>query len=134
MTKTIRGDKKEKKEALALQTNSPTVSATPMEMPAALPIPVELNAEVLKELNLKVTQAIKNEIKQKTKTEQTQEEFVHLQNIVSEYLKCFLIMGYTFQGQAITIGYANTPQDYNSIVEQLRQTFFQTMNKIGNGG
>jgi hypothetical protein len=93
---------------LDTKTNSPTLSATPQEPLTVLPI--TLNEEVLKELNLKVTQAIKNEIKQKAKPVQSEEDFVHLQNMVSEYLKCFLIIGYTMNGQAVSIGYATSPK------------------------
>lgn len=87
-----------------------------------------LDAEVLKELDLKITEEIKKEIQKSRQQNKKSEDYENLQKIVTEYLKCFLIIGYDINGQQILIGHANNPQEYNSLVEHLRQTFIRTMN------
>lgn len=86
-----------------------------------------LPPEFLKEFDQRLNEIIKDEIKRKEKTYIT--DYKPLELMVSEYLKSFIIIGYTLTGEKVVIGHAMTQQEHDSIIEHLRHTF---MNIIGN--
>lgn len=52
----------------------------------------------------------------------------HLDNIVQEYLKAFVILGYDLNGEKVHIFHANNPHDKDALVEHLRTTLISVIN------
>jgi hypothetical protein len=50
------------------------------------------------------------------------QDLEHLDNIATEYLKAFIILGYDFNGEKVHIFHANNPHDRDALVEHLRTT------------
>lgn len=55
----------------------------------------------------------------------------HLDSIISEFLKCYIIIGYDLTGKKTTISRITNQQDKDGLIEHLRTTF---LNVIGNQG
>jgi hypothetical protein len=91
----------------------------------------KLDADIIKELNAKISDAIKAEIinKQKENTK-TENDYLILQKIVTEYLKSFIIIGYTFEGKQVTISCMKNQEEINAMFENVRQIFLKFMNRI----
>lgn len=56
----------------------------------------------------------------------------HLDNIVEEYLKAFVILGYDLNGEKVHIFHANCPYDRDALVEHLRTTLISIVNNNDN--
>jgi hypothetical protein len=56
----------------------------------------------------------------------------HLDNIVQEYLKAFIILGYDFNGEKVHIFHAASPFDRDALVEHLRTTLIGIINNNDN--
>lgn len=81
-------------------------------------------AELLQKLDERLAAAIKQELKSKTQR-LSADDYKPLETIASEFLKAFLIIGYTLTGEKIVIGHATNQLDHDALVEHLRQTFFR---------
>jgi len=93
-----------------------------------LPTDKELQ-ELSESMTLDISKTLHQEIQKSVSKARTEQDYEYLQQIVTEYLKCFIIIGYSLDGKAVVIGQANNPQDHNSLVEHLRQTFIRVMQK-----
>ncbi len=56
-----------------------------------------------------------------------------LESVVSEYLKTFMVIGYTMDGSKISIFHANNPQESDSIIEHARGTLMNLLIKSQQG-
>lgn len=91
----------------------------------------KLDKEILQELNTRISEAIKSEINNKQKeNSKSEEDYFKLQKIVTEYLKTFIIIGYTFEGKQVTISCMKNQEEINAMFEHLRQSFIKFMNRI----
>lgn len=52
-------------------------------------------------------------------------EINHLAAITEEYLSCFSLIGYSLQGEKVSIFTANTSKDEAALVDLLRSTFLE---------
>jgi hypothetical protein len=52
----------------------------------------------------------------------------HLDSIVSEFLKAFIVLGYDLNGEKVFIMHATNPQDKDALVEHLRTTLLGIIN------
>ncbi len=52
----------------------------------------------------------------------------HLDNVASEYLKTFMILGYDLNGEKAFIMHATNPHDRDALVEHLRTTLLGIIN------
>lgn len=68
------------------------------------------------------TEYLLNEKKDKFK------EITHLASITEEYLSCFSLIGYSFQGEKVCIFNASTSKDEAALVDLLRSTFLEIAN------
>ena len=93
------------------------------------PIPI-IPKELMQQLNAQIHAKLKQTELDKKKQEKTLQDFKILESLTSEYLKSFLIIGYTLDGHKILIGHAPTPQEHDALVEHLRQTFIRTVNEM----
>lgn len=83
------------------------------------------NAKIINNLDVKLNEILKREIIQRQKKQDREaSEYKTLENITTEFLKSFIIIGYTLKGEKIIIGHANSQQENDSLIENLRQTFF----------
>lgn len=55
----------------------------------------------------------------------------HLDTMVSEYLKAFMVLGYDLNGEKVFIMHATNPQDKDALVEHLRTTLLGIINAQG---
>lgn len=55
----------------------------------------------------------------------------HLDNIVGEFLKAFMILGYDLNGEKICIMHAGNPHDKDALIEHLRTTLLGIINSNG---
>lgn len=117
----------------AIQTTPTTPLSTNVQQSSGLetgPVLPLIPKEILQQLNIKVNETLKHAELLKKKNEKSSEEFKILEGIASEYLKSFLILGYTLNDNKILIGHAPTPKDHDALVEHLRQTFMRTVNDM----
>jgi len=92
--------------------------------------PVE-NDEELREL---VEKALKQSIVEK-KTFKRRQDLAHrLCNIISEYLDCYILLGYDFQGQHLDIKASKTPQQQEALNSFLLKYFASEMHHIKGHG
>ena len=59
---------------------------------------------------------------------QKHKEINHLANIVEEYLSCFMLIGFSMQGEKVCVFTAPTSKDEGAIMDLLRSTFFDISN------
>jgi len=52
-----------------------------------------------------------------------EKEFGHLGSMIEEYLSCFVLVGFSLQGEKICILNANNDRDESALVDHLRSTF-----------
>jgi hypothetical protein len=52
----------------------------------------------------------------------------HLDGIVSEFLKAFMVLGYDLNGEKVFIMHASNPNDRDALVEHLRTTLLGIIN------
>jgi len=86
-------------------------------------------ADLQKVTTKEIAKVIQAEIQKNMQQVKKQEDYEQLQRIMTEYLQCFLVIGYTFDNQPIVIGQSNNAYEYNALVEHLRKTFIRIMNK-----
>jgi hypothetical protein len=55
----------------------------------------------------------------------------HLDNVASEFLKAFMILGYDLNGEKAFIMHATNPHDRDALVEHLRTTLLGIINAQG---
>lgn len=55
----------------------------------------------------------------------------HLDNVASEFLKAFMILGYDLNGEKTFIMHASNPHDRDALVEHLRTTLLGIINAQG---
>lgn len=55
----------------------------------------------------------------------------HLDNVASEFLKTFMILGYDLNGEKAFIMHATNPHDKDALVEHLRTTLLGIINAQG---
>ena len=55
----------------------------------------------------------------------------HLDNIVGEFLKAFMILGYDLNGEKVCIMHATNPHDRDALIEHLRTTLLGIINSNG---
>jgi hypothetical protein len=55
----------------------------------------------------------------------------HLDNIVGEFLKAFMILGYDLNGEKVCIMHAVNPHDRDALIEHLRTTLLGIINSNG---
>tara|TARA_R100001015_G_C4560885_1_gene120762 strand:- start:214 stop:558 length:345 start_codon:yes stop_codon:yes gene_type:complete len=92
--------------------------------------PVE-NDEELREL---VEKALKQSLVEK-KTFKRRQDLAHrLSNIISEYLDCYILLGYDFQGQYLDIKASKTPQQQEALHSFLLKYFASEMHHIKGHG
>jgi hypothetical protein len=53
----------------------------------------------------------------------------HLDHIAEEYLQSYMILGYDFNGEKIVITHADNPHDRDALIEHLRTTLLNIVNK-----
>jgi len=51
----------------------------------------------------------------------------HLDNIASEYLRAYVILGYDINGEKVSIMHANSPHDKDAVIEHLRSTLINIL-------
>lgn len=56
-------------------------------------------------------------------------ELTHLCSIIEEYLSCYLLIGFTLQDEQAVIFNASTSKDEGALVDLLRATFVDIINK-----
>jgi hypothetical protein len=59
------------------------------------------------------------------------QDLEHLDGMVSEFLKSFMILGYDLNGEKTFIMHATTPNDRDALVEHLRTTLLGIINAQG---
>jgi hypothetical protein len=59
---------------------------------------------------------------------QKHKEIDHLALMTEEYLSCFALIGYTLQGEQVSIFNANNAKDEAAVVDLLRATFLEIAN------
>jgi hypothetical protein len=52
----------------------------------------------------------------------------HLDSVVSEFLKAFMVLGYDLNGEKVFIMHATNPNDRDALVEHLRTTLLGIIN------
>jgi hypothetical protein len=92
--------------------------------------PVE-NDEELREL---VEKALKQSIVEKKTFKRRQDLARRLCNIISEYLDCYILLGYDFQGQHLDIKASKTPQQQEALNSFLLKYFASEMHHIKGHG
>lgn len=55
----------------------------------------------------------------------------HLDTVVSEFLKTFMVLGYDLNGEKVFIMHATNPHDRDALVEHLRTTLLGIINAQG---
>lgn len=55
----------------------------------------------------------------------------HLDTVVSEFLKTFMVLGYDLNGEKVCIMHATNPHDRDALVEHLRTTLLGIINAQG---
>lgn len=55
----------------------------------------------------------------------------HLDTVVSEFLKTFMVLGYDLNGEKVFIMHATNPHDKDALVEHLRTTLLGIINPQG---
>lgn len=55
----------------------------------------------------------------------------HLDTVVSEFLKAFMVLGYDLNGEKVFIMHATNPHDRDALVEHLRTTLLGIINAQG---
>lgn len=55
----------------------------------------------------------------------------HLDTVVSEFLKAFMVLGYDLNGEKVFIMHATNPHDKDALVEHLRTTLLGIINPQG---
>jgi hypothetical protein len=89
------------------------------------------NDEELREL---VEKALKQSIVEK-KTFKRRQDLAHrLCNIISEYLDCYILLGYDFQGRHLDIKASTTPQQQEALNSFLLKYFASEMHHIKGHG
>ncbi len=82
----------------------------------------QINTFLEKEVALQQNEKI-NRIKEKIA------DFAPLEAILKEWLKSFLVIGYTLEGQKFYMGSAKNQQENDALIEHMRSTFFNIINK-----
>lgn len=106
---------KSKGETVTSKTVSP--SAVP-STPVIQPPPID--EELAKSIEKFVQELTKQQHKEN-------KDYNALEAVVSEWLKCFIIVGFDLQGNPKVIGHSPTEQDYLSLVEHFRYTLLKIM-------
>ena len=70
------------------------------------------NDEELREL---VERALKDSIQEKKTFKRSKDLAYRLSSIISEYLDCYILLGYDFNGRHLDIKAANTPQQAEAL-------------------
>jgi len=106
------------------------------QLPSVTPTPLSTNEELLpipksEQINIEnlfaqALQKYKEEIIKAKK--RGEKEFGHLNSIIEEYLSCFVLVGFTLQGEKICIFNANNQRDEGALVDHLRSTFNEIAN------
>lgn len=55
-------------------------------------------------------------------------EIRHLSTMAEEYLSCFMLVGYSIQGEQVVVMSMPTPKDEAALVDLLRSTLFDILN------
>ena len=55
----------------------------------------------------------------------------HLDTVVSEFLKTFMVLGYDLNGEKVFVMHATNPHDRDALVEHLRTTLLGIINAQG---
>jgi len=129
-----------------LTSREPEIVSPPLvPIPAKAPTPsvstesakmdnAKLPQEFLNILNNNLLKTLSKEIAEQKKTSirkiSALKDLKTLETLVSEFLKSFIIIGYTLNGEKIVIGHVLTQQDNDALTEHLRQTFMRVMNNI----
>lgn len=93
-----------------------------------------LPEDFFKLLQEKINPILAQEIRDKERAKTIMpEDFKHLEMQISEYLKSFVILGYTLNSEKMVIVHAPTVQDHDALVEHLRQTFVRVIGNIDMG-
>jgi hypothetical protein len=56
------------------------------------------------------------------------QDLEHLDSVVSEFLKAFMVLGYDLNGEKVFIMHATNPNDRDALVEHLRTTLLGIIN------
>jgi hypothetical protein len=59
------------------------------------------------------------------------QDLEHLDSVVSEFLKAFMVLGYDLNGEKVFIMHATNPNDRDALVEHLRTTLLGIINAQG---
>lgn len=93
----------------------------------------EKNTQITKNEKLGIEQLFeqalarhKKEVLQDKK--QKHKEIDHLALMTEEYLSCFALIGYTLQGEQVSIFNANNAKDEAAVVDLMRATFLEIAN------
>ena len=89
------------------------------------------NDEELREL---VERALKQSIVDKKTFKRRQDLARRLCNIISEYLDCYILLGYDFQGRHLDIKASKTPQQQEALNSFLLKYFASEMHHIKGPG
>lgn len=116
-------------------TEAPTVSPdnlaskTHPKHQEALPIP-DIDRETVKEVgNLVETSYLQYmALLQRRDTKDKQDSLVHLNNLLSEYLGPYILIGYSPDDEPIEVLSAKSSKDREAVMERLRKTFIRHMN------
>ena len=77
---------------------------------------IKNNTEIL------IRDALKSFVKEKFRNRKTDDEINAMVSTCSEFMKCFVIMGYDFEGNAIKpIFYARNDQDSDALTQYLQK-------------
>lgn len=130
--------KKGKKTTTMESTPDSVISTSnPVPTPTPEPTPTPAQAmpkEFMELLNRKLLENLGNEIRSPKQKKATNERISNLKDlktleaVVSEFLKTFIIIGYTFKGEKVTVGHATSQQENDSLSEHLRQMFLRVVN------
>jgi hypothetical protein len=83
---------------------------------------LDQNAEIL------IRDALKNFVKEKFRNRKTDDEIQAMVSTCSEFMKCFVIMGYDFEGNAIKpIFYARSDQDSDALNQYLQKFIINSL-------
>ena len=89
------------------------------------------NDEELREL---VEKALKQSIVEKKTFKRRQDLALRLSTVISEYLDCYILLGYDFQGRHLDIKAAKTPQQQEALNSFLLKYFASEMHHIKGHG
>lgn len=121
-------DKKPRKKKTVLNienntTANPSISSIPSSSIKPKDYP---NAdELVKKIKQNIDEMIKKDIQ--IKANENRNIYLPLENHILEFMKSFILVGYSVNGERTVVGYVKNQQDKDALTEQFRNIFMKMM-------